>query len=119
VVGQAAVEAKLLSPATVIVVATTAITSFTMPNQDLSNALRLWRFALAIVASIIGMYGLTMGLFLLIYQWCKMDSFGVPYLSPFIGDEKIQLQDSLFTLPIVSMKKRPNSLKVKNKQRIE
>ncbi|HYE10605.1 MAG TPA: spore germination protein [Patescibacteria group bacterium] len=119
VVGQAAVEAKLLSPATVIIVATTAITSFTMPNQDLSNALRLWRFGLAIVASIIGMYGLTMGLFLLIYQWCQMDTFGVPYLSPFIGDEKIQLQDSLFTLPISSLKKRPDSLNVKNKQRIK
>lgn len=119
VVGQAAVEAKLLSPATVIIVATTAIASFTMPNQDLSNALRLWRVALAIVASVIGMYGLTMGLFLLIYHWCKMDTFGVPYLSPFIGDEKIQLQDSLFTLPISSMKKRPTSLNPKNKERIK
>jgi spore germination protein KA len=119
VVGQAAVEAKLLSPATVIIVATTAITSFAMPNQDLSNALRLWRFGLAIVASIIGMYGLTMGLFLLIYQWCKIDSFGVPYLSPFIGDEKIQLQDSLFRLPLITMKKRPESLNAKNKQRVK
>lgn len=117
VVGQAAVEAKLLSPATVIIVATTAITSFTMPSQDLSNALRLWRFALAIFASIIGMYGFTMGLFILMYQWCKIDSFGVPYLSPFIGDEEIQLQDSLFRWPLSTMKKRPTSLDVKNKQR--
>lgn len=116
VVGQSAVEAKLLSPATVIIVATTAITSFTMPNQDLSNALRLWRFALAIAASIIGMYGLTVGLFLLIYEWCKIDSFGIPYLSPFIGDENIQLQDSLFRLPFSTMKERPKSLKVKNKR---
>jgi spore germination protein KA len=119
VVGQAAVEAKLLSPATVIIVATTAITSFIMPSQDLSNALRLWRFGLAIVSSIIGMYGLTMGLFLLIYQWCKLDTFGVPYLSPFIGDEKIQLQDSLFRLPLTTMKQRPTSLDVKNKQRMK
>ncbi|MDF2839455.1 MAG: Spore germination protein GerKA [Clostridia bacterium] len=117
VVGQAAVEAKLLSPATVIIVATTAITSFTMPSQDLSNALRIWRFVLAVAASIIGMYGLTMGLFILIYEWCKIDTFGVPYLSPFIGDEEIQLQDSLFRLPLSAMKKRPNSLNVKNKQR--
>jgi spore germination protein KA len=119
VVGQAAVEAKLLSPATVIIVATTAITSFIMPSQDLSNALRLWRFGLAIVSSIIGMYGLTMGLFLLIYQWCKLDTFGIPYLSPFIGDDKIQLQDSLFRLPLTTMKQRPASLDVKNKQRMK
>jgi spore germination protein KA len=119
VVGQAAVEAKLLSPATVIIIATTAITSFTMPNQDLSNALRLWRFVLAIASSIIGMYGLTMGLFVLIYQWCKIDTFGVPYLSPFIGDEEVQLQDSLFRLPLSTMKKRPSSLNVKNKQKLK
>lgn len=119
VVGQAAVEAKLLSPATVIIVATTAITSFTMPNQDLSNALRLWRFVLAIASSIIGMYGLTMGLFLLVNQWCRMDSFNVPYLSPFIGDEKLQLQDSLFRFPLSTMKNRPESLKTKNKQRMK
>jgi len=116
VVGQAAVEAKLLSPATVIIVATTAITSFTMPNQDLSNALRFWRFGLAIASSIIGMYGLTVGLFILVYQWCRMDSFGIPYLSPFIGDEEIQLQDSLFRLPFSTMKHRPNSLHAKNKR---
>jgi hypothetical protein len=60
-----------------------------------------------------------MGVFVLIYQWCKIDTFGVPYLSPFIGDEEVQLQDSLFRLPLSTMKKRPSSLNVKNKQKLK
>lgn len=51
VVGQAAVEAKLVSPATVIIIAITAIAGFSMPNQDFSNAVRLWRFILSILAA--------------------------------------------------------------------
>lgn len=117
VVGQSAVEAKLLSPATVVIIAITAITSFTMPNQDFSNALRLWRFFLAGIACIIGIYGLTMGLVLLLYEWCKMDSFRVPYLSPFVGDEESQLGDTLFRFPLGRMNKRPSSLRTINKTR--
>lgn len=116
VVGQAAVQAKLLSPVTVIVIAITAITSFVMPNQDFSNALRLWRFLFVIISCVIGIYGLTMGLVLLLYHWCKIDSFGVPYLSPFVGDEEVQLGDTLFRLHLTTMKYRPASLRAKNKR---
>lgn len=115
VVGQAAVQAKLISPITVIIVAITAITSFTMPNQDFSNALRLWRFAFTITSAAIGMYGLTISLVILLHHWCRMDSFGVPYLSPFVGDEETQLKDTLFRFPLSSMKYRPAQLRVKNK----
>lgn len=119
IVGQAAVQAKLLSPITVIIVALTAITSFTMPNQDLSNALRLWRFAIAVASAAIGIYGLTMSLIILLHHWCKIDSFGVPYLSPFVGDEETQLKDTLFRFPLLSMKYRPAQLRTKNKHSIE
>ncbi|MHB1391685.1 MAG: spore germination protein [Clostridia bacterium] len=119
VVGQAAVEAKLVSPATVIVVAITAIASFTMPNQDFSNALRLWRFILVIFSSIIGIFGLAFGLISLLYHWCRMETFGVPYLDPFVSNEDEQLQDTVFRLPMSVMKKRPSGLDPINKKRME
>jgi len=119
VVGQAAVEAKILSPATVIVVAITAIASFTLPNQDFSNAIRIWRFMLVIFSSIIGIFGLTFGLIFLIYHWCSLESFGVPYLDPFVANEDEQLQDTIFRFPISSMKKRPSGLNTKNEKRME
>jgi spore germination protein KA len=119
VVGQAAVQAKLISPVTVIIVAITAITSFTMPNQDFSNALRIWRFGFTIAAGIIGMYGLSMGLAVLLHHWCRIDSFGVPYLSPFVGGEETQLKDTLFRFPLSTMNHRPAQLRVQNKHRID
>lgn len=119
VVGQAAVEAKLISPATVIVIAITAIAGFTMPNQDFSNALRIWRFIFVILSSIIGIFGLTFGLIFLLYHWCKMESYGVPYLDPFVANEDEQLQDTLFRFPFSTMKKRPSGLDPINKKRVE
>jgi len=119
VVGQAAVEAKLVSPATVMIIAITAIAGFLMPNQDFSNAIRLWRLIIAIFGSIIGIFGLTFGLIFLLYHWCRMETFGVPYLDPFVASEDEQLQDTIFRLPLFSMKKRPSSLDPKNKKRME
>ncbi len=119
IVGQAAVEAKILSPATVIVVAMTAIASFTLPNQDFSNAIRLWRFMFVVLSSIIGMFGLTFGLIFLLHHWCSLESFGVPYLDPFVANEDEQLEDTIFRFPINAMKKRPSGLNTKNEKRME
>jgi spore germination protein KA len=119
VVGQAAVEAKLVSPATVIIIAITVIAGFTMPTQDFSNALRLWRFIFVLLSSTIGIFGLSFGMIFLLYHWCRMESFGVPYLDPFVANEDEQLQDTLFRLHKSTMKKRPSSLETKNKKRTE
>ena len=81
VVGQAAVEAKIVSPAVVIVVAVAGITGFTVPNQDFANALRLWRLGLGALASVLGIFGLTMGAAGLLLHLSALASLGVPYLS--------------------------------------
>jgi spore germination protein KA len=119
VVGQSAVQAKLLSPATVVVVSLTAITSFTMPNQDFSNALRVWRLFIFLLSSFIGIFGLTSGLIFLIFHWSQMETYGVPYLSPFVSDENKKLQDTLFRSPLSKMKFRPDSLSNINKKRMK
>lgn len=119
VVGQAAVDARLVSPAVVVIVAITAISSFTMPNQDFSNALRLWRFIFVLISSVIGLFGLSLGGIVLMNHFASMETFGVPYLSPYVGQDGHQLQDSLFRLPFVSHRRRPFYLKTKNKKRIE
>lgn len=117
VVGQAAVDARLVSPAVVVIIAITAISSFTMPNQDFSNALRLWRFIFAIFSSIIGLYGLSIGAIILLHHLSSMEVFGVPYLSPFVGGDGKNMQDAVFRFPFSSQKKRPMSLRTTNKKR--
>lgn len=87
VVGQAAVQAKIISPVVVIIIAFAGMAGFTMPNQDFSNALRIYRLAFVICATIAGIYGLSLGFLLLIHHLNKLETFGVPYLSPFVANE--------------------------------
>lgn len=92
VVGQAAVEAKIVSPAVVIVVAVAGITGFTVPNQDFANALRLWRLGLGALASVLGIFGLTLGGAALLLHLASLESLGVAYLTP-AGAGLIPLRD--------------------------
>ena len=83
VVGSAAVEAKILSPAALIVVATAGICGFAMPGRGFADALRLWRFLLAVLASLGGLFGLTLGALCLLVHLAGLESLGVAYLAPF------------------------------------
>lgn len=117
VVGEAAVSAKIVSPGVVIVVALAGISTFTMPNQDFSNALRLWRFLLTIFSSIAGLVGLSIGSLLLLFHLCTIETFGIPYLTPFVSHEGKSFMDTLFRLPLYLNKYRPDELKVENKRK--
>jgi len=118
VVGQAAIDARLVSPSVVVIIAITAIASYTMPNQDLSNAVRIWRFVFVVFSSIIGLFGLSLAGIILLHHLAKMEVYGLPYLSPFVGEENKDMQDSIFRLPFSSLYKRPISLKTSNKKRM-
>ena len=83
VVGTAAVEANLVSPAALIVAATAGICGFTLPSRDLSDAVRLWRFLLTALGGIAGLFGLTVGAILLLVHLAGLMSLGVAYLAPF------------------------------------
>lgn len=117
VVGQAAVEASLVSPAVVVIISITAISSFTMPNQDFSNALRIWRFIFVIISSVIGIFGLSLGGIILLHHLSNMEVYGIPYMAPFVGGENREMNDSIFRLPFSALYKRPISLKTRNKKR--
>ena len=82
IVGQAAVEAKLVSPIAIIVVAVSGIACYTLPSQDLGFALRLGRLALLLGAIFAGLYGLGLVGCLLLLHLAELESFGTPYLSP-------------------------------------
>ena len=86
VVGQAAVEAKLLSPMVVVVVAAAGIAGYTLPSQDLANALRAVRFLLAVLAAFVGLFGVVLGLGWLCCHLSELEPLGVPWLAPFAPD---------------------------------
>lgn len=86
IVGQAAVDARVVSPIAVIVVAFSGISSYTMPSQDLASAVRILRFSLVLTATLGGIFGLSAALTLIIWHLCTIDSYSVSYLHPFVDD---------------------------------
>lgn len=115
VVGQSAVSAKLVSPAVVVIIAIAGISGFIMPNQDLSSAIRVYRFILSVLAAIGGFFGLAVGLILLIVHLCSLDNYGVAYLSPFVDVDESNHRDTLMRFPIKYFTKRPQKIVPKNR----
>ncbi|MBE5966044.1 MAG: spore germination protein [Lachnospiraceae bacterium] len=115
VVGQSAVEAKLVSPTVVVIVALAGIAGFILPNQDLSSGIRLTRFIMAVLAAIGGFFGMTAGLILLITHLCSLDNYGVAYMSPFVDIDTSNHKDTLFRFPIKYFTKRPKKIAPENR----
>lgn len=112
VIGQAAVQAGIVSPIMVIIVAVTAISSFSIPDYSFSNAFRLFRFLLIFAAGFMGLYGIVLALLLMLGHLVRLKSFGTPYLSPFVSFTGSDLKDTLVRLPIFAMRRRPIGISV-------
>jgi len=119
VLGQAGVEAGIISAAMVIVVSLTAIASFAIPNFDMANAVRIVRFVLMLLAGVLGLYGIFMGLIILTLHLCKMKSVTVPYLGPFGPKIKGGNKDTFFRFPLWTMKYRPAGIGGSNSVRVD
>ena len=97
VLGDAAVNAGIISPIMVIVVAITAISSMFFSYHDFQSFVRTYRYTLMIFASFLGMIGILFGFILILTNLCNIKSFGKPFLIPFTpiikkSKEEIYLQ---------------------------
>jgi spore germination protein len=110
IIGQAAVEAKIVSPIVVIVVAVTAISSFAIPDNALTVGFRLVKYLIIGLSSIFGLYGFLLGVLIVLIHLVSLKSFNMPYMSPFVAsgiNDYEDLKDSVFRLPVFMMNKRP------------
>lgn len=107
VIGQAAVEAGLVSPGMVIIVAITAISNFVIPAFNMAISIRILRFLLMIVAATFGLFGVTIGLLAMVQHLCGLRSFGVPYMSPMAPYNTTDQKDTILRLPLRELFTRP------------
>jgi len=114
IIGEAAVNAGIVSPIMVIVVALTAISSFTIPQYSAGITLRILRFVAMFFAALFGLYGVILFILFLCSHLVILKSFGVPYASPAVPYKLSDWKDFMVRVPIMMMKRRPKLTKTKD-----
>lgn len=117
IVGQSAVEARVVSPIAIIVVAVSGIACYTLPSQDMGSAVRLLQLGLLIAAIAGGLFGVTIATCLIILLLASMDSFGVNYTAPLSEGKPWGLIRLLINIPKPKNKFRDPLLKTPDKRR--
>nr|WP_157320472.1 MULTISPECIES: spore germination protein [Paenibacillus] len=82
VLGQAAVQAGLTSNILIIIVALSAVATFTTPIFKMANTIRFLRFPMIILAGAFGGLGVMVGSVFLLAHLLRLKSLGNPYLAP-------------------------------------
>ena len=95
ILGEAAVSANVASPIMIIVVGITFITGLVFSSGELISALRNYRLLLLVLAACLGLYGLVLGLFIILIHLCGMKTLEEPYLFPIVPFDKVYLFKSL------------------------
>ncbi|HBW35844.1 spore germination protein [Desulfosporosinus sp. BICA1-9] len=107
VIGEAAVSAGMISPATVIVVALTGISSFCIPSYSFALAIRISRFGMIVLSAILGLFGMLLGLLVMQAHLVSLRSFGVPYFAPLAPFNLKDMKDFVMRSPWWAMIERP------------
>lgn len=117
VIGQASVQAGIVSPAMVIVVAMTAIASFATPSFAIAISARLIRFVFMIAAATFGFYGIILCFLMMIVHLCSLRSFGVPYMTPLAPFIPSNSGDTIVRMPWWMLRHRPRLISSGNMTR--
>ncbi len=110
VIGQAAVDAHIISPMIIIIVALTAICTFAIPDYSLTSSFRMIRYLFIILSAIFGLYGFLIAMLIMLIHLSSLESFGVPYLSPFnisVNNRAKELKDTILRFPTFMQNTRP------------
>lgn len=110
IIGDAVVNAGLVSNIMVIVIALTAIMSFCIPSYEMGNTVRILSLPVMIAAATLGFVGIVFSLMIIVIHMCKLESFGTPYIAPLSPLHVKNLKDAIVRFPIWTMNRRPISV---------
>jgi len=114
VIGDAAVQAGIVSPIMVIVVALNAIASFSIPSYSLSISFRILLFGFLIAAATFGLFGIILAYIMLNIHIVNLRSVGVPYSTPFAPTFLKDWNDLVFRTPIPTLIRRPEYMETED-----
>lgn len=118
ILGQAAVQAGLVSQALVIVIGATAISNFALGSgYELASGIRLVRFAVLILGAVLGLYGIALSFLAFLIHLAGLRSFGVPYMAPWAPLRWDEMEDALYRAPWWDMSIRPELIAGQNHTR--
>ena len=117
VLGQTAVEAGLVGPIMVIVIAATGISEFMIPDQR--EMIVIYRFLILLLGGFLGLFGITVGVVIIVTHLISLKSFGVPYLYPIAPYDKEGIKDFISMRPIKEMNYRPKYIANKDNRKRE
>ncbi|MCL9969767.1 spore germination protein [Anoxybacillus kestanbolensis] len=117
VLGQAAVEAGFTSNVLIILVALSALGSFTAPSYEMGATIRILRFPIILLAALWGLVGIFIGVSLLLIHLLKLTSLGRPYLSPVYPFRLADIKYALIRLPQKFYSERPKTNRPQNSRR--
>lgn len=117
ILGQAAVQANIVSPIVVIIVALGALSSFVIGDIGLNFSFRISRFIFIGLAYFFGLYGIVAVFMVLVIYLLSITSFGVPYLSPQTPSYLGSGQDTVHRKLLTKRYYRPKYFKPKDTTR--
>jgi hypothetical protein len=117
IIGDAAIRAGLASTTMLVVSSLTAVATFTFVNQTLSGAVSIIRLFVLLLSSMLGMYGFILSTITIILYLSKLESFGIPYLSPLSPIKFKDILSALFKKPISKSNLRPKILQTEDTTR--
>lgn len=109
ILGNTAVQAGIITPPSIVVVAISGITIYIIPDQ--ASELSVIRTIMTLLGGISGFYGLFLGFFVLVTYLVSIENFGAPYFAPYAPNVATDRKDGFIKKPLKSMIYRPKSFK--------
>jgi len=105
VLGQAAVQASIISPILIIVIALSGLGCYCMPNYGMTISLIIYRLLLELCAALLGLFGIILASLAILCQICSMKSFGCDFVAP-LAPYRPHNPDLIARFPIFMQKKK-------------
>jgi spore germination protein KA len=106
IIGNTAVQSKIVSPVTLLIIGFTTIATFLIPNYEMSLSIRLIRFPILILSNFLGFLGITAAWFIILIHLSSLESFKTQYFN----FSKNDLKDTVIRTPLWKMNKRPETI---------